>query len=426
MDDTAILAALAGLQRTGIRPGLARIRALLKRLGHPERAFPAVLITGTNGKGSTAAFLDSVLRAAGYRVGRFTSPHLVDVRERVTVDGRMLDADAFEALAAEVRTAMEAGPRPVRATYFEALTAIGFLAFARAGVDLAVVEVGMGGRWDSTNTCRPVVGVLTQVSLDHVAYLGPTVDDIATEKVGVARRGKVLVTAVDDGVFQRVVGPALDRLGARAWRAGRDFTGTRTRGGRLDFAGAGRTLRGLDLGLAGAFQVGNATLAVAAAVALDQAGFPVGDAAIRAGLALAQWPGRLQRVSERPAVVLDGCHNPGAAEALVAALEEDPPARPLVMVHGSRPDKDATAVLALLAPVADAVVHTAIPGLADPEALADVTRALVAGKAAVEVRPDLREAVGLALALAGTRGTVLITGSLYLVGAALASEPWRP
>ena len=426
MDDTDILPALSGLQRTGIRPGLARIRALLTRLGHPERAFPAVLITGTNGKGSTAAFLDAVLRAAGHRVGRFTSPHLVDVRERVVVDGRMLPPGEFEALAREVRAAMEAGPRRVRATYFEALTALGFLAFARAGVDLAVVEVGMGGRWDSANTCRPVVSVLTQVTLDHVAYLGPTVDHIAAEKAGVARRGRVLVTAVEDGIFDRVVGPALGRLGARAWRAGRDFAGVRRADGRLDWRRGDRVLTGLDLGLAGAFQAENAALAVAAAVALEEAGFPVGDAALRAGLGAARWPGRLQRVSEGPAVLLDGCHNPGAALALAATLDAEPPARPLVLVHGCRPDKDAAAVLATLAPRADAVIHTTIPGLADPEGLAAVTRGLVAGKAAVEVRADLREAVARARALAGAQGTVLVTGSLYLVGAALASEPWRP
>jgi dihydrofolate synthase / folylpolyglutamate synthase len=426
MDDTAILPALAGLQRTGIRPGLSRIRRLLARLGHPEGAFPAVLITGTNGKGSTAAFLDAVLRAAGYRVGRFTSPHLVDVRERITVDGRMLDLDAFEALAREVRDAMEAGPSRVRATYFEALTAIGFLAFARAGVDLGVVEVGMGGRFDSTNTCRPVVSVLTHVSLDHVAFLGPTVDAIAAEKVGVARRGRVLVTGVDDGLFERVVGPAAGRAGATAWRAGRDFQATRGPDGRLDWSGRGRRLKGLDLGLAGTFQAENAAQAVAAVVALTEAGFPVGNAAIRAGLATARWPGRLQCVSRRPTVLLDGCHNAGAAAALASTLQADPPTRPLVLVHGSRPDKDAAAVLGALVPLADAVIETTIPGLSDPESLAVVARERARGAVAVEVRRDLSEAVRLAVQLAGTRGTVLVTGSLYLVGDALATEPWLP
>ena len=148
MDDSDRLDFLDGLQHTGIRPGLGRTRALMARLGHPERAFPSVLITGTNGKGSTAAFLESILRVAGYRTGLFTSPHLLEVRERIRIDGEQVDRETFAALGAEVRAAMDRGPRRVRATFFEALTGIGFLAFARAGVDLAVVEVGMGGRWE--------------------------------------------------------------------------------------------------------------------------------------------------------------------------------------------------------------------------------------------------------------------------------------
>jgi len=424
LDDTATLDVLAGLQRTGIRPGLSRIRRLVARLGHPERAFPAVLISGTNGKGSTAAFLDAILRAAGHRTGRFTSPHLVDVRERITIDGRWIDAGTFAALGREVRDAMAAGSRPVRATYFEALTAIGFLAFARAKVDVAVVEVGMGGRFDSTNVCDPSVSVLTNVTMDHVAYLGPTVDAIAGEKVGVARPGRTLVTAVEDGVFDRVVGPALQAMGATAWRLGRDGTVTRRPDGRIDFAAGALRLDGLSVGLPGAFQADNAALAIAAAQALDAAGIRVPADAIRAGIASASWPGRLQRVHDRPAVILDGCHNPGAAERLAQTLDSDPLPRPLVMVHGSRPDKDYPAVLRLLVPRVDAVIETGIPGLSPPDEIAAQARLAAAGRVPVTIQPDLRAAVAQAMQLAGPSGTVLVTGSLYLVGAALASQPW--
>ena len=188
MDDTLTLPFLAGLQRTGIRPGLTRMRRLLTRLGHPERRFPSVLISGTNGKGSTAAFLEAVLRAAGHRTGLFTSPHLVDVRERVRVAGECVPPDRFAAYGGEIRDAMGAGRQAVRATYFEALTALGFLAFAREGVDVAVVEVGMGGRLDSTNVLDPAVSVLTNVSLDLERFLWHSVEQIASEKVGVARK----------------------------------------------------------------------------------------------------------------------------------------------------------------------------------------------------------------------------------------------
>jgi dihydrofolate synthase/folylpolyglutamate synthase len=424
MDDTDTLDVLAGLQRTGIRPGLSRIRRLVARLGHPERAFPAVLITGTNGKGSTAVFLDAILRAGGYRTGCFTSPHLVDVRERIVLDGRPIDAATFAALAIEVRDAMAAGTRPVRATYFEALTAIGFLAFARAGVDLAVVEVGMGGRYDSTNVCDPLVSVLTNVSLDHTAFLGPTVDAIASEKVGVARPGRVCVTAVADGIFERVVGPALDAIAAPARRLGHDVRVVRREDGRIDWTGHGGRLEGIPVGLPGSFQVENAALALAAAETLVETGWVLDAAAMRAGIAGATWPGRFQKVHERPTVILDGCHNPGAAIRLAETLRAEPPTRPLVMVHGSRADKDVGTVLQTLVPCVDAVVETGIPGLAPPDVLAPLAATGGDGKVPVEVVPDLRQAVARAMALAGPGGTVLITGSLYLVGAALASEPW--
>jgi len=383
-----------------------------------------VLITGTNGKGSTAVLLDAILRAAGYRTGCFTSPHLVDVSERIVIDGRPIDAATLTRLAGEVRDAMAASARPVRATYFEALTAIGFLAFARAEVDVAVVEVGMGGLYDSTNVCDPLVSVLTNVTLDHTAFLGPTVDAIASEKVGVARPGRVFVTAVEDGVFERVVGPALNGIGASARRLGREVSVARRADGRIDWSGVRRSLDGVPVGLPGTFQVENAALALAAAEALADTGLSVDDVAMRAGIAGAVWPGRMQRVHLRPTVILDGCHNPGAAIRLAETLRADPPARPLVMVHGSRPDKDVATVLATLVPCVDAVVETGIPGLAASEDLAVLARTAGGGRTPVEIVPDLRQAISRAMAIAGPTGTVLVTGSLYLVGAALASEPW--
>ncbi|MBM4394872.1 MAG: bifunctional folylpolyglutamate synthase/dihydrofolate synthase [Deltaproteobacteria bacterium] len=412
MDDRDTLPFLDGLQRTGIRPGLTRIRRLLARLGHPERAFPSVLITGTNGKGSTAAFLAAILAAEGREVGLFTSPHLVDVRERVRIGGALLPADGFAACGEEVRAA------GVRVTYFEALTAIGFLAFARAGVDVAVVEVGMGGRLDSTNTIAPLVSVLTNVSMDHSHFLGDTLDAIAAEKVEVARRRRPFVTAVADGPFDRVVGPRLAALAARPLRLGRDFRAGWGPDGTLSFTGRVAALTGLCPSLAGAFQADNAACALAAAEALREDGLGASDAAMRAGIAAASWPGRMQRLSTRPDVILDGCHNPGAADRLAETLLASPPARPLVLVHASRPDKDFRAVLGRLAPLCDAVVETSIPGLAEPAVLAAACRDAAPG-VPVEAMPDLASALARGRALAGEAGTVLIAGSLYLAGAVL-------
>jgi dihydrofolate synthase/folylpolyglutamate synthase len=422
-DTTAFL---DGLVKTGIRPGLSRIRRLMARLDHPERAFPAVLITGTNGKGSTAAFLDAMLRAAGLRIGLFTSPHLVDVRERIRIDGALIDPTHFDACVAEVREGMMGGPpgaRRIQATYFEALTATGYLAFAREGVDLAVVEVGMGGRLDSTNVIDPLVSVLTNISLDHQQFLGDTVDTIAVEKIGVCRRDRTLVTAIDDALFQRTLAPILRRRGVPVARLGHDFLLRRSDRG---LAWQGRAdLPDLVLGLPGAFQIDNAALALATIEALADYDLRVDAAAIRAGLAAASWPGRMQVVARSPTVVLDGCHNPGAAARLAETLDEGTLPRPLVLVHATKPEKDFGSVLDLLAPRCDAVIETHAPGLANPTDV--LPRAVAAARPGtpVLVDSDLASAVRQALALAGPNGSVLIAGSLYLVGAALARRPWE-
>ena len=421
-DTTAFL---DGLQKTGIRPGLSRIRRLLARLAHPERAFPAVLITGTNGKGSTAAFLEAMLRASGLRTGLFTSPHLVDVRERIRIDGALVSPERFDACSADVRQAMAGGPgeRAIQATYFEALTAIGYLAFARENVDFAVVEVGMGGRLDSTNVIAPLVSVLTNVSLDHQHFLGDTVDAIAVEKIGVARRGRPLVTAVDAALFARALAPLLRRRGVPALRLGHDFL-LRRSGRRIDWQGRA-ALTDLVLGLPGAFQIDNAALALATVEALADHGIRVDATAIRAGLAAASWPGRIQVVAGTPMVVLDGCHNPGAAARLAETLDEGLLPRPRVLVHATKPEKDFGGVLDLLAPRCDAVIETSAPGLADPMDV--LPRAVAAARPGTPVvaLDDLAEAVRRARALAGPTGSVLIAGSLYLVGAALARRPWE-
>lgn len=413
MDDTAQFPFLRGLQRTGIVPGLDRIRPLLARLGHPDRRFASVLITGTNGKGSTAAFLEAILRAQGYRTGLFTSPHLRCVRERVRVAGRALSARRFEAYGLEVRSATDPSD-PV--TFFEALTAIGFLAFAREGVEVAVVEVGMGGRYDSTNVLDPVVSVFTNVSLDHQRFLGNTVEAIAAEKVDVARPGRVLVTGVPDALHDRVVGPALRRIGATAVRLHRDIH-VRREDGRMDWRGRHLSLQGARLSLAGTFQADNAALALAAAEALTDVGFPADGDSMRAGLARTWWPGRFQKVASRPTVILDGAHNPGAAERLCETLRAYPQARPLVLVHATRPDKDFRAVLSRILPLCDRDIETTAPGLCDPEEVAAVARETWGGP--LEVEPDLARAMARARRAAGERGTVLVTGSLYLVGAVL-------
>ena len=430
MDESLSLDFLRGLQTTGIRPGLTRISRLLARLGHPERRFPSVLIAGTNGKGSTAAFLDAILRAAGCRTGLFTSPHLVDVRERFRINGSMITETAFCSFGEQVRAAMSPTSRQVelKATYFEALTAIGFLAFADASLDLAVVEIGMGGRLDSTNVLSPCVSVLTNVTVDHARYLGSTVESIATEKVGIARAARPFVTGVDDQVFDAVVGPHLLNLGTSALRAGRDFH-MATSGSGFRFQGQRWCIEDITLSLAGSFQKDNAALAVATASTLAEQGLPIGESAVRIGLASAVWPGRWQTVSRAPLVLLDGGHNPGAATRVAETLRESPLPHPCVLVHSSKAEKDYGAFLQAVVPFFDHVIETTIAGLADPENLFEhatrIAAACPAPGPAVQMREDLTSAVAEALRLAGHSGSILIAGSLYLVGAALSGRPWE-
>lgn len=417
MDDTLKLDFLDGLQRSGIVPGLERIVPLLDRLGNPQDGFRSVLITGTNGKGSTAAFLESILRAAGHRTGLFTSPHLVDVRERIRVDGEVLSPERFREIGIEVRRALESHGDGAPTTYFETLTALGFLAFAREEVEVAVVEVGMGGRFDSTNALDPDVSVLTNVSLDHQRFLGDRVSDIAAEKIGVARQGRAFVTGVEPGIYDAVVGPGLERVGAHVLRMGRDFQVSGVNGA-IHWRGRRTVLDRAPVSLRGTFQADNAALALAAAEALEDLGLAVGEEGMRKGIATTRWPGRFQVVGDRPTMILDGCHNPGAADRLVETLEASPLPRPLVLVHGSRPLKDYRAVLTRILPLVDHCIETSGEGLEEASVLAEAAREHATCE--VESEPDLPRALTAAREAVGPGGTVLVTGSLHLVGAALS------
>lgn len=415
MNDAIQFDFLDDLQRSGIVLGLERIVPLLAQLDNPQEGFRSVLIAGTNGKGSTAAFLESILRCAGIRTGLFTSPHLVDVRERIRVNGEVLDAARFVEYGREVRRAMESTGTG-RATYFETLTAMGFLTFAREGVDVAVVEAGMGGRYDSTNALDPDVSVLTNVSLDHQMFLGERLEDIAAEKVCVARKERAFITGVDDRVYDAVVGPALLRLGALPCRMGRDFHVTRS-DGVIHWQGRTQAIEDASLSLKGTFQSDNAALALAAAEALEALGLTIGGDGMREGIRTAVWPGRFQRVAERPNLILDGCHNPGAADRLLETLTAYPESPPLVLVHGSKPQKDFRDVLSRILPLADHCIETTIPGLAGTGELARAARE--SARCPVEEVPEFPQALERARVKAGQDGTVLVTGSLHLVGAAL-------
>jgi dihydrofolate synthase/folylpolyglutamate synthase len=419
------LARLSPFERSGMRPGLERIRALLDDLGRPEAALRILHVGGTNGKGSVSALAEAILRAAGWRTGLYTSPHLLDLRERVRIDGVPITPAALGRQAARLGPALPAG----RVTFFEAMTAVAFAAFREAAVDVAVVEVGLGGRWDATNVGPPGVSVLTRIDYDHQEHLGRGLADIAAEKAAIVRGGLAFSAAQAPEAIA-VIEARCRALDVPLLVAGRELTVAALRsdrtGHRLRLGGPGWEIPEVELRLAGLFQPGNAVLAVGAARALAEgAGRPLPDAAIRAGCAAVRWPGRFQVVDAaalpplRPGrtVVLDGAHNPGGAGALAASLAHAFPGARLGLVLGISRDKDRAGILKALAPLASRLVLTA----------ADHARAtrgadLVADLPPVEVPVAVAADPATALAdLVGdpTLEVIGVAGSLFLVADAL-------
>jgi dihydrofolate synthase/folylpolyglutamate synthase len=398
---------LAQRVRFGMKFGLETMRALVAEMGHPESAFPSLLIAGTNGKGSVAAYCDAVLRASGLRVGRYTSPHLVRVNERIAVGGRAVsDAD----LARAVREVRDAAARLVgrgvlsaHPTFFEVLTAAAFAHFRRKRVQVAVLEVGLGGRLDATNVAEPLCSAIVSVDLDHEVYLGRTLAAIAREKAGVLRAGRT-----------SVIGP----LAPEARRA--VMAAARTAGARLVEAEARRTRRyGRLQALPGAHQRANLAVAIGLVEAAKRAGLGVDLRRLPEAIARTRWPGRLQRVRGRPALLLDGAHNPAGARALAAHLRAR--GRSFVLLFGAMSDKDVRGIARPLFPLADKVVLTTprVSRAASPAELARRAGPLARG---ARREPSVARALGLARRLAAERGAgaeVVVAGSLYLVGAVL-------
>ncbi|PWR17726.1 bifunctional folylpolyglutamate synthase/dihydrofolate synthase [Zavarzinia compransoris] len=420
-----VLERLTRLHPKKIDLSLGRMERLLARLGHPERQLPPVVhVAGTNGKGSTVAYLRAMAEAAGLKVHAYTSPHLVRFNERIRLAGSLIAEEALTALLEECERAN--GEAPI--TFFEVTTAAALLAFARTPADLLLLEVGLGGRLDATNVVtRPRVAVITPVDLDHKEFLGSTVAAIAGEKAGIMKPDVPTVLGPQSREALEVFCERADLLDAPLLVAGADFTARRS-GDGFTFTGAGRTGWALPRpALPGNHQIENAATAVAAALLLD-----LPEAAITAGLTAAEWPARLQRLTRGPLVRalpaggelwLDGGHNPHAARALAAALEElAADGRPLALVSGLISTKDAAGYFGAFAGLQPPVVAVTIPDEAAARPAADIAAAAAAAGLAAETAPDLAAAVTLAAALAGERARVLICGSLYLAGKVLAEN----
>lgn len=420
---------LKTLQRFGIKPGLERIRAMMELWGEPHRAFPSVLIGGTNGKGSVTAFLSVILQAAGYRVGVYTSPHLVDYRERFRIDEKLIAPDRFEALLAWAKELAERVERETpygSPTEFEVLTAVAFRYFAEEGVDIAVVEVGLGGRWDATNVLEPDISIVTIIGLDHTDRLGPDYFTIARDKLGIARPHRPLVTAEHKlGVLHLFEETAL-KLSARLVRVGVEVT---WRLHHADATGTDATFvtwRGnyrARLSLLGTHQLPNFGCALAAAELLREKGWAISDDAIVKGARQAQMAGRLQLLSlpDFPCpVLLDGAHNPSAAAVLARALRTIFRYRRLHLVFGVLADKDVVGIAAKLLPLADTVWVT------QPQSERAMPAERLAGLCApfskpMHVHSSVVDALKAAAQQACHEDVICVTGSLYLVGEVLAT-----
>jgi dihydrofolate synthase/folylpolyglutamate synthase len=413
---------LFALETFGIKLGLANISQLCAALGHPERSFASLHVAGTNGKGSVTAMAHAALVAAGRHAGRYISPHLVDLSERFVIGDAPVGADALQRAADDVLDCADAlrasGALPVHPTFFEATTAIAFELFRRAGVEVAVIEVGLGGRFDSTNVITPVAGAITSIGFDHQQHLGDTIEAIAFEKAGIVKPGMDVVIGGVPEEARAVIARVAAEQNARTIDADADVrvAGNHVDEGQLLIETPEARYGPLSLALRGQHQVGNARVAVRLLETARRHGVAVTKEAIERGLTQVEWPGRLEliRVEDGRQVLLDAAHNVDGARALAAYLQARHPERPAFVIGVMR-DKDIEGILTALLPLVSSVVATAAP---TPRALParDLASRLAAMGAPVPVRTEPDPAVAVELALATSR-TVCVAGSIFLVGA---------
>jgi dihydrofolate synthase/folylpolyglutamate synthase len=403
---------------------LENIRILAERLGRPEQAYPSAHIAGTNGKGSTAAFLEAILRRAGMRTGLYTSPHLERINERIRIDGEEISDEKFAESFSRIHSAVEELLAEVKLrahpTYFECVTAMAFECFASEGVEFGVFEAGLGGRLDATNILMPAVTILTRIDFDHENFLGHALQEIAAEKAGILKHGVPVITAPQPAEAMEVIRRRAAELGCRVEETTEMFhVETESLENGCVRARLKETATGAAFALAprlpGRFQLQNALNAIAAARELQRSGAPIPDSSIAAGVAATEWPGRLERLQTRPDVYLDGAHNPGAARELAAFWEESLPGRRIRLVYGALRDKAVDEIAGALFPRSVEVIFT------EPRTSRAISAGLLAEMtghyaACFRVIRDAEEAVEQALAAAAPGDVVFVTGSLYLVG----------
>lgn len=410
----AAVSYLYNLQKHGIKLGLETMTALIARLGRPDTRYRILHIAGTNGKGSTAAMSAAMLQAAGHRVGLYTSPHLVEFSERIRVDGRMISEADIGRFAEVVQKAAEPDLSP---TFFECTTAMALQYFAEAQVDVAVLEVGLGGRFDATNVVTPVACAVTTIALDHQEYLGTTLSSVAYEKAGIIKPLVPVVVGRMSDEARETIEQVAEERGAPLSRLGREFA-VAGMPERFRFSGRTRRYDNLVCSLSGAHQVDNCACALSLIEAAGERGLDVGETAVREGLRTVQWPGRLEVVDRTPLVVLDGAHNPAAAAAVaeyMQAFRRVNPESRVILVLGMMRDKDHLGFAKSFRGLVDQVVLTQA-GLSRSATVDELYGALHELWPSARAEAVLADALTLARRLARTQDLICVTGSLMLIG----------
>lgn len=402
---------LYSLERFGILLGLENISRLLDQLGNPQKRFPCVHVAGSNGKGSTSAFVFSMLRHAGLNTALYTSPHLNDFRERVRINGDLVSREALVRATERVKGLYD----PARTTFFEFTTAVAFLCIAEAKPHMAVIEVGLGGRLDATNTVDPAVTVITDISREHEDYLGEGIAAVSREKAGIIKPGVTLITGASRAAAREVILGVADAAGAKVRQFGRNFRGVRTGPDRFTYRSETGTIEDLVLSMPGGHQIKNATLAVAVVEELRCLGYPLTDDVIREGLRRTRFPGRFEVLRRSPDVVIDGAHTPEGMRLLKSTFRKVyPGVRPFLLL-GMLRDKNYHGLVKIIAPLAREVVCVAPQGdrALDPGDLAEVVKEL---GVRAESTPDILEGFRLLVDRAAPDDVILAAGSLYMIG----------
>ncbi len=402
---------LYGLERFGILLGLENIKALLAKMGNPQRSFRSVHVTGSNGKGSTASFIQGIVRAAGLRTALYTSPHLNDFRERVRLDNMLISKNAIIESTNKIRALYD----PNRTTFFEFTTALAFEQIAKFRPDLAVIEVGLGGRLDATNTVDPEVSVITDVSLEHQEYLGSTIRDIAREKAGILKSRTPLVTGASREQARDVILEKARRLACPVMEFGKDFRAVRGPDNTFSYRSKRSNLNNVRLSMLASYQMKNAALAIAVVEELIKKGYEISDDAIREGIVTTRFPGRFEVLDKNPYIIIDGAHTPEGMRLLKSNIRRLFPRKTVRLVLGMLRDKDYHRLVSIIAPIAEEVacVPPQSNRAVDPEELSDVVNSL---GIPVSFHDTIEQGFHHVRTRAGRDDVILASGSLYMIG----------